>query len=390
MTPPPAVHLLIASPHGIIPLSDNNAGVFLPQDAHGDLRPLRYGPYLQSIHQYLAQDGYRLVLQALQNHFALPEPPPAVDHLEIISEKHGALYHVIHLNVRAGEQTASFALNIALSCEQKAFLLSDFAVLNELHLKFHHPHITRAYFQGEAFYHDARRNALHSMAIMMTEWFEDHHEFHLSLEKSGARARIKVWDSSGNDHWLDAEETVDLYRLASAILTAGLDTDDFRQIYPWHHAAGDFIIKRERGGLSVKLITARDYRCLTPDAAASGNKWAAILCFFLNLSLRMRLDRLDGTGDLAWADAACLQGVLDGFLMAWTEKVCRDPSLPSSRNVLEVLGSFDPDEWMAVGEMALEQGVVEQEEIPFLRMCLREHLKDLVTTIQRTKSEQVQ
>ena len=41
---------------------------------------------------------------------------------------------------------------------------------------------------------------------------------------------------------------------------------------------------------------------------------AALLLFFLTLSIRMRLDRLDGTGDVAWADDSSLTGVWTGFL----------------------------------------------------------------------------
>ncbi len=390
MAPPPCVHLLIATPHGNVALGESNASVLLPQDAHQDHPPLQYGPYLHSIHQYLAQDGYRPVLEALQTCFSAPTPPPPVDHLEIISEKHGALYHVVHLNVRSGEQVASFALNVAISEEQKAFLHSDFALLNELRLTYPHGHTPRAYLKGEALYRNANQNSLLSMAVMMTEWLDGHHEFHLSLERPGAPVRIKVWDSTGKDSWLDTEKTLTLYRLASAILTTCLHTGDFRQIYPWHHAAGDFVVKEEGESLSVKLITARDYRCLTPDAAASGNTWACIICFFLNLTVRMRLDRLDGTGDLAWADSFSLQGILEGFIMAWEEKALRDSSLPSSRDVLEVLGDFDMEEWTALGEIVLEQGMVEQEELPFLRTRLHQHLEDLEKAIRHAKRNQLE
>jgi len=40
----------------------------------------------------------------------------------------------------------------------------------------------------------------------------------------------------------------------------------------------------------------------------------ALLFFLLNLSVRMRLDRLDGVGAIAWADDDCVDATLEGFM----------------------------------------------------------------------------
>jgi hypothetical protein len=40
----------------------------------------------------------------------------------------------------------------------------------------------------------------------------------------------------------------------------------------------------------------------------------ALLPFLLNLSLRMRLDRLDGVGSVAWAGHDCVDATLDGVV----------------------------------------------------------------------------
>jgi hypothetical protein len=39
-----------------------------------------------------------------------------------------------------------------------------------------------------------------------------------------------------------------------------------------------------------------------------------LLIFFLNLSIRMRLDRYDGVGDIVWADGPVVQSTLDGVM----------------------------------------------------------------------------
>jgi hypothetical protein len=39
-----------------------------------------------------------------------------------------------------------------------------------------------------------------------------------------------------------------------------------------------------------------------------------LLFFLLNLSLRTRLDRLDGVGDIVWAQDPCVEATVEGFL----------------------------------------------------------------------------
>ena len=51
----------------------------------------------------------------------------------------------------------------------------------------------------------------------------------------------------------------------------------------------------------------------------------ALLIFFLNLSIRMRLDRYDGVGDIVWADGLVVQSTLDGFF----EGLALKPSVAS-------------------------------------------------------------
>ncbi len=380
MNHPFPIRLLIATPRGPVVLDQNNTGIPLPRNDSLPSPTVRYGPYLESLHECLSKNGYDLLLKALGSHLRTPVNLLDLTALHITSEKHGALYHVARLQVQLGQRRASFALNVALSLEQQAFVESDMSVLEELHDKFHLPHLPRVYFQDEALYREAELPPL-SMRLFVAEWFEGHHEFHLSIPHRGTEPRIVAWEENGKNVWLTEPQTLDLYRRASAILTACLDTEDFRQVYPWHHAAGDFIVKREENDVSVKLITARDYRCITPHAVADGDRWIGIVFFFLNLTMRMRLDRLNGTGALAWADSSCLGAVLDGFLHSWAEKHGANPSLPSPGKVIEVLRSFTVEEWESMGGVVVKQGMVEQDEAPFLNAVLSGHTMELVCAI---------
>jgi hypothetical protein len=110
--------------------------------------------------------------------------------------------------------------------------------------------------------------------------------------------------------------------------------------------------------------------------------WIPIVHFFLNLSLRMRLDRLDGTGDMVWAVPACLRGVVSGFLEMWEKKAKKDPGLPRAPQVLEVLRSFTPEEWSSLADLVLVDGLVEADEMQFIQLRLEEHAVSLCEVLR--------
>ena len=115
----------------------------------------------------------------------------------------------------------------------------------------------------------------------------------------------------------------------AAILTGYFDTRSFAQIYPWHPAAGDFIARIAGDGVAVRLVAARQYGPLVgpPDLPPE----EALLFFFLNLTLRLRVDRLDGVGEVAWAGPDC-GGLSLGSgprrcMAAWLRKRCNNGTL---------------------------------------------------------------
>jgi hypothetical protein len=96
----------------------------------------------------------------------------------------------------------------------------------------------------------------------------------------------------------------------------------------------------------------------------------AAIVFFANLTLRNRIDRLDGTGKLAWADDAAVAATVDGFYRALDATSL--PDLPS------LLLSYAVEDWVAllaaVGApyrlMADEQALLDRH-IPDHAACLR-------------------
>jgi len=57
----------------------------------------------------------------------------------------------------------------------------------------------------------------------------------------------------------------------------------------------------------------------------------ALLLFFLSLSIRMRLDRLDGVGDITWADSRAVPAILEGFL----EGLALKPQIPQLPDAID-------------------------------------------------------
>ena len=216
--------------------------------------------------------------------------------------------------------------------------------------------------------------------LFIAEWFENHHEFHLSPDASGAPA-INVWRQNGEPQFLDPEKTDELYAQASKILTLYLDSRSFSQIYPWHHAAGDFVVDESQNPLSLRLITVRGYRPLLARKSDCRDKMLGSLHFFVNLGLRMRVDRLDGTGELAWAGPQCLPGVIRGFVEAWETRL-DNTHLPKARDIFSLFLDFSPDERLAFAEIAAADGRVEADEGSFLLARLPGHVTELSDALE--------
>jgi hypothetical protein len=150
------------------------------------------------------------------------------------------------------------------------------------------------------------------MFMFLGDWFQGYHEFHLSMDEDGSR-KLVLWDTEKNPCHLSQPQAWQIYSQASRILTLYYDIETFGQIFPWHHAAGDFVVKAHGESIDVRLVTARQYAPML-ERSEGVSLHEALLFFLLNLSVRMRLDRLDGIGAVAWADDDCVGATLEGFM----------------------------------------------------------------------------
>ena len=382
-----AIELFINTDNGRVPLSEASSGLPLPRGPDRDAPLLHYGPYLKSISAFFDENRAARLLQALKTLSGRELAAREIRGVALISEKHGALYQVARLVVSLGRDMYSLAVNAATTEEQKTFLEAESKLLADLHARFRHPYLPRPILKGNVRY-ESPSGEPRVLELLVTEWFEGFSEFHLSCHPGSPQGiGISVWESDGSKTFLSPPEEEDLYRKAAAILTAYFDTRSFGQIYPWHHAAGDFVVCRRTHPVSVRLITARGYRPIGDFPASDGSLVIAALHFFINLSLRMRLDRLDGTGELAWAGRHCLRGIVEGFVHSWTLKRQDDATLPSADHLLNLLGQFSRDDRISFGQLVLEDGMVERDETEFLACRLACHLDELSETVHGMRDQ---
>ncbi len=276
------------------------------------------GDYFSAVVAFLDGPARKPLLGALahqQKPSATLNPFP----VRITLEKHGAFYHPARVEIATQSGTAAFAVNVALSDSGAAALRREYHTLARLGAKTTRTYLPAVYALAD---HKTAR-----WPMFMAQWLDGYHEFHLS-HRPDHTLGIKLWRPSGPS-FLSPAQAVEIYRQAANVLTRFYDPFSFKQIFPWHMAAGDFVVGVRSHTLNLRMITARAYQPLIEGAPA--NSFHAILegllDFFLHMTLRLRLDRLDGTGPLVWAPACALEGALVGFFEAAGRLAVEDPRL---------------------------------------------------------------
>jgi len=302
----------------------------LPQSRyHGNATPpsgadggLCYGGYFDVIRSFLEEQTFRLLKDAVSQQTRQPVKTADLSEIRIYSEKHGAFYHPARVVVFAGPLTASFVLNVAVSTVGNAHVADEYRNLCRLSRRSTAAYVPNVYGQGQV-----DSGGFGKIGMFLGRWFEGYHEFHLSHDPASNSVKIGVWDGARAKTHLSRDHARALYRQAAEILTACYNPETFEQVAAWHHAAGDFIARIERDQITVRLIAVRRYESPFKDTdnTVGADSRAelflhALLIFLIRLSIKMRLDRSDGVGDILWADDIAVHGVLDGFFDALAAK----------------------------------------------------------------------
>jgi hypothetical protein len=287
-----------------------------------------YRRFFQVIEEVLARDDFAALREAVSRQLELPYPTDCLEEIRIFAEKHGNWYHPAKIEALTSEGQARFVLNTALTERGRAVMSGEIRALNCLRNRYSYSWLPTVYFHAEyetpSFFSEEGGPPL---SFFLADWFEGFHEFHLSIEPVKKIQRLLLWDGSPSPNYLSERQGREVYCQISRILTRYFNPRTFEQIFPWHHGAGDFVVRVKGDGVEVRLVTARQYRAMADPGEMSLEE--ALLFFFVNLSLRMRLDRLNGVGEIVWAEDDCLDPIWEGFHEALRIKE-KEGSLASS------------------------------------------------------------
>jgi hypothetical protein len=280
---------------------------------------LTYGDYFKAVRQFLENRQFSVLISAIADVWQQSFRARDIDTIDIFLVKHGQFYHPSRVEVLANGRAFSFVVNAALSFSGKSCIKREFDLLNRLRLTPSGGYLPRVYGYGEVVLPNKRK-----VMLFLGEWFDDFHEFHVSLDPEDQQYKIRVWYSHEAHGYLTPGQTLELYRQIAETLTGCYNPESFEQVFAWHHAAGDFVVKTADSSLCIKLITVRQFGALleTPDKDENTHL-EAMLFFLVNLSIRTRLDRLDGVGEVTWAALPAVQGTVQGVMDGLSVKIPR-------------------------------------------------------------------
>ena len=266
-----------------------------------------YGDYFTAIHNFLIRKGKsglaRLAAAAARH----PVEPYQIQRATIHLIKHGAFYHPALVHLHTGSEEIPLILNVAVSQAGRETLPAEYRHLKQLFQRFPQAFIPRVLDCGCGA--DA---AGRQLEIFAAQWLADFHELHPTAGSSWT-----VWDTERGSWRLSPSQVSAFHEQAAYILTYYYNPLTFEAILDWHLAAGDFVIRQDRGRIAVRLITVRRYAPLFALESHTQPNLQAVLdglvIFLLHTSLHLRLDRLDGTGELVWSPDHVLPAIWQGF-----------------------------------------------------------------------------
>jgi hypothetical protein len=364
----------------LLPLSRHFAG-------EKDGFSISHGDYFLGLRSFLENDDFDIISRAFEVRLAKKVKPANIREIRVCLAKHGEFYHPARVEVYSGRQAVGFVLNAALSGTGIRSIHGEFRTLRRLNSEFSLAFIPRVYGFGEAHTAGGRK-----IPMFFGDWLDGYHEFHVADDPSGHGRNIYAWDGDETPSPFSQDQQAEIYRQAARILTYYYNVESFEQVSGWHHAAGDFIVRADDSGVDLKLITVRRYAPhlkMTGDSETGNGPDAetilqALLLFFLNLSIRMRLDRIDGVGDLVWIDRLAVAATLEGFFegLGLKEPIS---SLPDAIDrcfayFLSVCTAEDLGELCQSVAATLDRRA---PETPIVRQNLKEHIASLSQAIDQ-------
>ena len=337
------IRYIFSSPEGDIPAEKAELDMPFRVSPWENHPFLSVRDYFDAIRHIVGRNNCEILLYIVNEEMGIDLKSDEIQEILIRSEKHGALYHLASVQILSKQGEFKFSLSVALSENSRAQLSREFGILRSLHDSFKFSYLPRVFVFEEMAYQAEK--GTEKFSILLAEWFEDCHEWHIS-EGEDHLERVRIWDLKRGHRFATELESFQIFKQASKILALYYDAHSFKQIYPWHHAAGDFVIGTKGKQVSVRLTTARDYSPIKVFLFEENvNPITALVYFFLHLSIRMRLDKLDGVGNPVLAGPFSIKAVTEGYFEALRRKEETDKSLLGDLDGhLSLLRSFTPRE----------------------------------------------
>jgi hypothetical protein len=303
-----------SSPEGDVPVDDNTLErpfILSPFENHPFMT---LGDYFDAVRGFVLLDNGQHLAYLLTHLWDTKVVIEDIEKILIRYEKYGTLYQIVSVEVFLHDRHEKFSVSTAISFEAKEVLDREFDLIQQLHYQKGLNYIPRAYYRQSI--NLLKEEMSETMLMTMAQWFENYHEWHFSRDDNN-KERVMIWDMEEGYRFASDYEAYEIIRQASRILTLYYNTDTYCRIYPWHNGAGDFVVKTGDDAVDVRLVTVRGYEPIQlPSGEESADSIKALMMFLFDITIKMRLDKMEGVGEAYWAEASILKAVLEGFLDA--------------------------------------------------------------------------
>jgi len=348
---------------------------------------ISYGDYFSAARDFLEKDRYEMVTQTVSQYLHRKISFREIEKISIFLDKHGEFYHPAKVEVVLQDVNIPLVLNVAVTETGKQCAQREYRLLQMLNMDYPDSFIPKVYAHGNVF---TRMNQV-EIGMFLGEWFQGFNEFHTSMDPSDGKYKIVVWDDDHGYFFLTTQQTMELYRKAAKILTYYYNVETFEQIFSWHHAAGDFVVKCRTNDVELKLVTVRQYKSMFANNIALEDSYSykelileALLVFFLNMAIKMRIDRLDGVGEIIWSDDIALKEILQGFFegLALKPPIVGFPE-PLDRCFRQHLLACSPADFFDLNQAIVHRYPTKAPEVPVIRHHLEKHVEELYQSIRQ-------
>jgi hypothetical protein len=373
---------LFSSEYGDIPIPEDMLARPFMVDPVQPHPHLTLGDFLGAVRRFVWSNGGRRLTHQIEHHFDIVLNPEDASRFLLRYEKYGTLYHVTSVEVRWPVNIFKFAVNAAYSQEAKQTLESEAYLLDTLNSNHPYSYIPNILFKEEV--EIGSKNQKDTFSMTLANWFDNYHEWHFAGDGQTASTAV-VWDTLKGYRAAGQAEVGGIIHQATKILTLYYDVLSGHSIRPWHHGAGDFIVNNEGPDVAVRLVTVRGLGPVPVLGESLPDVIEQMVNFFLETSLKMRLDKHEGVGDPVWADAFVLPYVLTGFREGLEEKEKqKDLSDLTANQILQSIKALSANDLEnTLSHLINTYRHTEPQDYPFLAKRLKDHCTEMYAMLQR-------